>query len=172
MIAALGGFVQIDPVWIYGPYDPTAVIHGAQPDWYLGWVEGAMRLFPPVNVHWGGRWLVPEVFFPAMLLPVLIFVVLYAYPFLEKLISLDVGGPPHNVLRVPYQQPFNTAIGCAACMFLLVLFFAGSDDVIAVATNNSVVQVRAILHLLALAAPPITGVLVYLLCARARRRSS
>ncbi len=169
-IAALGGLVQIDPVWIYGPYDPFDIAPGAQPDWYLGWIEGAMRLFPPVNLHTAGRLLIPEVFFPAVLLPGLVFLVLYAYPFIEKLISLDVAGQAHNVLRLPYQQPFNTAVGCAAFVFLLVLFFAGGDDVIAVITGGSVVQIRAILRVIVLAAPPVTALLVYLLCARARRR--
>lgn len=171
-LAALGGLVQIDPVWIYGPYDPVAIVPGAQPDWYLGWIEGAMRLFPPVNLHPAGKWLVPEVFFPAMLLPTLVFVILYAYPFLEKFFSFDVGNEPHNVLRLPYQQPFNTAIGCAAFMFLIVLFVSGGDDIIAVGTGTSVVEIRSILRAFALIAPPITGVLVYAVCARARRRAT
>ncbi|HVN21855.1 MAG TPA: cytochrome bc complex cytochrome b subunit, partial [Dongiaceae bacterium] len=62
-IAMLGGLVQIDPVWIYGPFDPVGIMPGAQPDWYLGWIEGAMRLFPGVNVRIGG-YLIPELFFP------------------------------------------------------------------------------------------------------------
>lgn len=168
--AALGGLVQIDPVWIYGPYDPIAIVPGAQPDWYLGWVEGAMRLFPPVNAHFAKRWLIPEVFFPGILFPAIVFAVLYTYPFLEKLITFDFSGQPHNVLRLPYQQPFNTALGCAVFVFLLVLFVAAGDDVIAVAIGGSVVEIRAILRVVALAAPPVTGVLVYFLCAQARRR--
>ncbi len=88
LVAALGGLVQIDPVWIYGPDNPAAVLPGAQPDWYLGWVEGAMRLFPGINVHLG-KWLIPEVFFPGVLFPAVVFAFLYAYPFLEKLISRD-----------------------------------------------------------------------------------
>ena len=157
------------PSWIDGPFDPAATLPGAQPDWYLGWVEGAMRLFPGINLHLGHR-LIPEVFFPAVLLPSLIFAALYLYPFLEQLISFD--DKPHNVLRLPYQQPFNTALGCAAFVFVLVLFFAGSDDVIAVATGGSVVEIRTILRVLVFIAPPVTAVLVYMLCARARRRRS
>lgn len=168
-IAALGGLVQINPVWIYGPFDPAATMPGAQPDWYLGWAEGAMRLAPGINLHLG-RWLIPEVFFPAVLLPSLIFVALYLYPFLEQLFSFDHQA--HNVLRLPYQQPFNTAIGCAMFVFVLVLFFAGSDDVIAVATGGSVVAIRRALRILVFVAPLITGVLVYALCARRRRHSA
>jgi ubiquinol-cytochrome c reductase cytochrome b subunit len=168
IIAMLGGLLQIDPVWIYGPYNPAAVIPGAQPDWYLGWVEGAMRLFPGVNLHVGKWVLVPGVFFPGVLLPALLFATLYAYPFIEKFVSSD--DKPHNVLRLPYQHPFNTALGCSVLMFLLVLLFAGGDDVIAVATDSSVVAIRAILRVLIFIVPAGTAALVYVLCAEARRR--
>ncbi|HTT87199.1 MAG TPA: cytochrome b N-terminal domain-containing protein, partial [Acidimicrobiales bacterium] len=85
LIAMVGGLVQIDPVWIYGPYDPTAIMPGAQPDWYLGWVEGAIRLFPALKLR--TNFLVPGLFFSAVLFPSLLFCGLYLYPFLDKLIS-------------------------------------------------------------------------------------
>ncbi len=165
-IAILGGLAQIDPVWMYGPFDPIAALPGAQPDWYLGWVEGAMRLFPGVNLH-VGRYLVPEVFFPAVLMPLMLFVLLYAYPFLEQLFSLD--SKDHNVLRLPHQQPFNTALGCGVFVFLLVLFCAAGDDIISLTTGMSLAAIRTILRVLVLVAPPITMVLVYTACAAARR---
>lgn len=169
LVAALGGFVQIDPVWIYGPYVPAAAMTAAQPDWYLGWVEGAMRLFPGVNLH-VGKWLIPEIFFPAVLMPSLVFGALYAYPFVEKLFSSDEGD--QNVLRLPYQQPFNTAIGCGVFVFMLVLLLAGGDDVIAMATGGSVVAIREALRVLVFVAPSITAVLVYAVCERMLRRRS
>ncbi len=164
-VAMLGGVVQIDPVWVYGPYDPIAILSGAQPDWYLGWVEGAIRLFPAVNLHFG-RYLVPEVFFPAMLFPVLVFVSLYAYPFVEQMLAFDHR--EHNVLELPSQHPFNTAFGCSALVALLVLLVAGGDDVIAVATNTSVVEIRSLLRILFFLAPAFTAAVVYLVCARHR----
>jgi ubiquinol-cytochrome c reductase cytochrome b subunit len=167
VVAALGGFVQIDPVWIYGPYDPVAVIPGAQPDWFLGWIEGAMRLFPAVNLRLG-PYLIPEVFFPAVLMPLVLFFLLYLWPFLEQMISLDFG--QHNVLKLPYRQPVNTALGCAVFVYLLVLLFAGGDDVVAMATGTSVVDIRTILRVLVFAAPLATGAIVYGWCARTRRR--
>jgi ubiquinol-cytochrome c reductase cytochrome b subunit len=169
-VAILGGLVQIDPVWIYGPYNPVAVIPGAQPDWYLGWVEGAMRLFPAVNLHIG-RWLIPEVFFPAILMPTLLFAALYAYPFLEKHFSRGEDRE-HNVLRLPYRHPFNTAFGSAILMFLLVLIVAGGDDVVAVATGSSVVMIRSVLRVLVFVAPAITAAVVYVWCAEKRRRAT
>jgi ubiquinol-cytochrome c reductase cytochrome b subunit len=161
MIAGLGALVQIDPIWVYGPNDPAAILPGAQPDWYLGWIEGAMRLFPGVNLRLG-HWLVPELFFPAVLFPGLIFVLLYVWPWIDKLIFFDFR--EHHVLRLPWQQPFNTALGCSLIMMVLVLLFAGGDDVIAIATDTSVVDTRVLLRILFFIAPAVTWVITYALC--------
>jgi ubiquinol-cytochrome c reductase cytochrome b subunit len=166
LLSALGGLVQIDPVWVYGPFDPIAILPGAQPDWYMGWVEGAMRLFPGVHIQSGKLW-IPELFFPAVLLPAGLFLLLYIYPFLEQLFSFDFHY--HNVLRLPYEQPFSTSLGSALIMLLLVLETAGGDDVIAVATNQSVVQIRAILRVVVFVAPVLTWLITYALCRRAHR---
>jgi ubiquinol-cytochrome c reductase cytochrome b subunit len=167
VVAALGAFVQIDPVWIYGPYDPAAILPGAQPDWYLGWIEGAMRLFPGVNVYFG-RWLVPEVFFPAVLLPLLIFGFLYVYPWIDKLVSFDASA--HNVLRLPWEQPFNTAVGSALAVFVIILLVAGGDDVIALSAGSSVVALRTLLRILVFVAPAFTGAVAYALCLRVKAK--
>ncbi|MGH9522569.1 MAG: cytochrome b N-terminal domain-containing protein, partial [Terriglobales bacterium] len=167
-IAALGGLVQIDPVWVYGPYTPFAAVPGAQPDWYLGWIEGAMRLLPPINIRAGNR-LVPNVFFAGILFPLLVFLLAYIYPFVEQWLSFDRGN--HHVLLMPYEQPINTAIGCTAFTFLLVLLFAGGDDVILIALGGgSLVTIRAVLRTLALVLPPLVGIFTYLICARMKRR--
>ncbi len=168
-IAALGGLVQIDPVWIYGPYDPSSTMAGAQPDWYLGWVEGAIRLFPGVNLRLG-HWLIPEPFFPAVLMPSLLFLGLYSWPFVEKLFSNDQGD--QNILRLPYEQPVLTAGAAGLFTFLLVLLVAGGDDFLALALGASVVEVRTILRILVLAAPPCAAGLTYLVCARMRSRNA
>jgi ubiquinol-cytochrome c reductase cytochrome b subunit len=161
VVAALGGLVQIDPVWLYGPYNPVAILPGAQPDWYLGWVEGAMRLFPGVNAYLG-HYLIPEVFFPAVLMPAMVFLLLYSWPWVDKLVTLDLR--QHNVLRLPWQQPLETAFGCSLLMFVLVLLVAGGDDVIALAANGSVVMLRDLLRWVVFVAPAVTFAAVYGLC--------
>lgn len=165
--AALGAYVQIDPVWIYGPYKPDAILPGAQPDWYLGWVEGAMRLFPGVNLHLG-RYLVPEVFFPGFLFPFLLFVVLYLWPFIDKILTLDLRA--HNVLRLPWEQPFNTALGCAVFVFLVILLVAGGDDVIALTGGTSVVALRVFLRVIVFAIPILIGFAAYGICETIRQK--
>jgi ubiquinol-cytochrome c reductase cytochrome b subunit len=138
---------------------------GAQPDWYFGWVEGAMRLFPGVNLHLG-HWLISEIFFPAILMPSLLFLGLYSWPFVEKLFSSDVGD--QNVLRLPYQQPVLTAGGAGLFTFLLILLVAGGDDFLALAIDGSVVEVRTVLRILVLAAPPCAALLAYAICKKLR----
>jgi len=167
LTAALGGLVQIDPIWIYGPNNPAAVLAGAQPDWYLGWIEGSMRLFPGANLRIGG-WLIPEIFFPAVLFPALIFLALYLYPFFERWALFD--DEPHNVLKLPYETPVKTAFGCALFILVLVCLFAGSDDIIASAGGYSVVEIRTILRVLFFIAPAVTAILVYTACSLWRRK--
>jgi ubiquinol-cytochrome c reductase cytochrome b subunit len=168
VLAALGGLVQIDPVWMYGPYNPIAVLPGAQPDWYLGWIEGAMRLFPGVNITIARAVWVPELFFPAVLFPASLFALLYAYPFLERLLSFDER--EHHVLCLPWQRPIQTAMGCALLVLLVVLEAAGGDDVFALETNHSVVLLRTLLRTLVFVAPLVTFAIAYALCRRARKR--
>ena len=140
---------------------------GAQPDWYLGWIEGAMRLSPGINMHIG-HWLIPELFFPAVLMPSIVFGGLYLYPFIEKFFSPDDGD--HNVLRLPYEHPFNTALGTGLFMFMLVLLVGGGDDILAVAIGRSVIEIRTILRVLVLVLPPIAAALAYVICSRLRSR--
>ena len=41
VITLMGALMQINPVWVFGPYNPAEVTAGSQPDWYMGFVEGA-----------------------------------------------------------------------------------------------------------------------------------
>jgi ubiquinol-cytochrome c reductase cytochrome b subunit len=167
LTAALGAWVQIDPIWVYGPYKSVGILPGAQPDWYLGWVEGAMRLFPGVNLRlWG--YLIPEVFFSGFLFPSLLFIVLYSVPFLDKLFTGDVR--PHNLLRLPSEHPLSTGFGIGIITFLVVLEFAGGDDVLAIAAGSSVIWIRTLLRILVFVLPVFSGVLAYLLCKRSTRK--
>ncbi len=161
VLAALGGSVEINPVWIYGPYKPADALPAAQPDWYLGWAEGGLRLFPSFNLHIWNR-LVPEVFFPGVLLPLLLFALLYVYPFIDRWVTGD--HEQHHVLLLPYQQPLRTALGCAALAFMSVIFVAGSDDVIAVVTGRSVVAIRTALRVAVFIAPVVAALVAWVTC--------
>jgi ubiquinol-cytochrome c reductase cytochrome b subunit len=92
------------------------------------------------------------------------------WPFVEKLFSRDKGD--QNVLRLPYEQPILTAGGAGLFTFLLVLLVAGGDDFLALALQTSVIEVRTILRILVLAAPPCAAALAYFVCLRVRDRKA
>ena len=126
VLFALGGLVQINPIWQWGPYDPYRSTNAAQPDWYLGWLIGALRLMPPLEIRAFGWTLVPNPFFGGVLFPLMLFAFLYAWPALERRISGDRR--IHNLLERPRDNPLRTAIGAAVLTFVVIVFFAGSSD--------------------------------------------
>ena len=96
--AALGGLAQINPLWLYGPYRTGAVTTAAQPDWYMGWLEGALRVFPAWRIHLFSH-TIPELFWPGVVLPGLTFAALYMWPFIEARLTHD--HEPHELLDRP-----------------------------------------------------------------------
>jgi ubiquinol-cytochrome c reductase cytochrome b subunit len=128
VVAALGGLAQINPVWLYGPFNPSAITSAAQPDWYLGWLEGALRMFPPWELTVAGFTL-GNLFYPAVLMPGIIFTGLYMWPFLERMLTGDAA--PHELLDRPRDRHFRTALGAAVLAFFAVMFFAAANDLFA-----------------------------------------
>ena len=127
-LCLLGGLFQINPIWLYGPYHASQVSSPAQPDWYMGWLEGALRLFPPWEIRAFG-FEIPNPFFPAVALAGLTFLGLYVWPFLESWATTDRS--EHHLLSRPRDHPFRSALGAATLSFYAVLFFAASNDLLA-----------------------------------------
>ena len=150
VLGAMGGLLQINPVWLYGPFNASTVTSPAQPDWYLGWIEGALRIFPPWEFRSFGH-AVPNPFYPAVLLPGLTFLVLYAWPFLERRFTGDRA--EHQLLDRPREHPFRSAFGAAAFSFYLLLHFAASNDVIAKFFLISVDTVTWVFRILVVTVP-------------------
>ena len=166
VLAALGGLAQINPVWLWGPYESAAVSSGSQPDWYLGWLEGGLRLFPAWETRLFG-FEIPNPFFPGVLLPSVTFAVLYGWPFLEARFTKDYD--EHHVLDRPRERPVRTAIGVAVLTFFVLLFAAGGNDVIASRFDLSVNLVTWVFRVLVVALPPLTAMLTYQLCRELRQ---
>ncbi len=156
--AALGGLVQINPVWLYGPFRVEEVTSPAQPDWWLGWTEGAMRLFPAWEIRAFG-FEIPNPFYPAVLLSGLTFLLLYAWPFLEARFTGD--REPHHLLDRPRDRPVRTALGAATLTFYVVIHFAASNDLLAKWLVVPVETVTWWFRVLALALPPVIGYVIY-----------
>lgn len=158
VLAALGGLFQLNPVWLYGPFRPELVTSPAQPDWYLGPIEGALRLFPSWELRAFGVE-IPNPFFPAVLLPGITITLLYAWPFIEAWFSRDWG--PHHLLDDPRDRPLRTALGAATLSFYAFLFFAASNDLIAKTLVVPVENVTWIFRALVVFGPPVVCVVVH-----------
>ncbi|RLU79946.1 ubiquinol-cytochrome c reductase cytochrome b subunit [Streptomyces griseocarneus] len=135
-LAALGALAQINPVWDYGPYRPDQVATGAQPDWYVGFLEGALRVMPPWETVLWGHTFMWNVLIPAVILPGVLFTGLYLYPFLEKWVTADRA--EHHFSDRPRNRPTRTALGAAGIVFYAVLLAAGGNDVAAYSFRVSV----------------------------------
>ena len=161
VVAGLGGLAQINPVWVWGPFEPAGVSAGSQPDWYVGWLEGSLRLFPP----WETRVLgfeIPNPFYSGVLIPGLTFGLLYLWPFLEARMTRDRAD--HHLLDRPRDRPVRTSIGVAALAFYFVLFLAGANDVLAARFDISVDVVIWTFRIAVLVGPVVAAALTYRLC--------
>lgn len=162
-LGALGGLVQINPIWLYGPFHPAAVSSPAQPDWYMGWLEGALRIAPPWDLHVAGH-LIPELFVPGVVLPGVTFLLLYMWPFLEAWVTGDHD--MHHLLDRPSDRPVRTAVGTMTIAFYGLLLLAGSDDVIGVVTGAAVETLVLVFRVAVLVVPPVVGIVTYFLLRR------
>ena len=122
VLCLLGGLVQINPIWIYGPFDTAEVSSASQPDWYMGWLDGALRIMPGWEIRAFG-YEIPNPFFPGVLLASVTFALLYAWPFLEARVTGDYA--EHHLVDRPRQRPVRTALGVACLSFYVVLLPGG-----------------------------------------------
>ena len=160
-LAALGGLAQINPIWIYGPFEPSEVSAASQPDWYIGWLEGALRMMPGWEIRAFGFEL-PNPFFAGVLLPGLTFGLLYLWPFLEARRTKDRD--VHHLLDRPRDRPMRTALGVATLAFYAVLFIAGGSDVLATEFGLSVNQLIWSSRVSLFVVPVVAGLIAHRLC--------
>jgi ubiquinol-cytochrome c reductase cytochrome b subunit len=130
VLVLLGGLVQINPIWLWGPYHVASATNGAQPDWYLGWLIGGLRLMPSWDFVIGHYTVVPNPFWGGALFPLVVFGFLFLWPWLERRVTGDDGW--HNLLERPRDRSWQTAIGVAMVSWVLLVFLAGSADRVAV----------------------------------------
>ncbi|MFF2772963.1 cytochrome bc complex cytochrome b subunit, partial [Streptomyces bacillaris] len=129
VVAAMASFFTINPIWNYGPYDPSPVSAGTQPDWYIGFADGALRLVPPgwefvwLNRTWSFNIIVPVAILGLFIVTVMI------YPFIEAWVTGDKR--EHHILDRPRNAATRTAIGAAGVTFYAVFWAAASSDIIA-----------------------------------------
>ncbi len=122
----LGGLIQINPIWQWGPYHTYLSENGAQPDWYIGWLIGAMRLMPNWEPTIAGHTIIPNPFFGGALFPLVVFAVLFLWPTVERRITGD--NRRHDLLDRPRDKPIRTALGAAFLSWVVIVFAVGSTD--------------------------------------------
>ena len=128
VMALMAGVFQINPVWLFGPYKGEVVSSGSQPDWYVMFMDGLLRLYPPWEIRAFG-YTVPAVFFPGILGLGIVVTLALLYPYLERRFARDYRY--HNLLQRPRDVPARTALGVAVIGFYMVNLLSGVNDIIA-----------------------------------------
>jgi ubiquinol-cytochrome c reductase cytochrome b subunit len=160
--AALGGLVQINPIWLWGPYNPAQVSSASQPDWYIGFLEGSMRLFPAWEINLPGNYQIPAPFWPTVFLPGVLFTLLALYPILERKLTRDTAS--HHLLQRPRDVPVRTSLGAMALAFYLVLWISGGNDIIADKFDISLNAMTWAGRIGLVVLPPIVYFFTYRIC--------
>jgi ubiquinol-cytochrome c reductase cytochrome b subunit len=128
-LAIASTFAQINPIWLYGPYNPSGISAGSQPDFYMGFLEGALRMWPSWTWDIWGHTVAWDVLLPALAPLGIIMTGAALWPFLEQWITGDRS--EHHINDRPRNAPTRTAIGIAAITFYGILWLEGANDVIA-----------------------------------------
>ena len=162
MLFLFGGLVQINPVWLWGPYHTYIATNGAQPDWYLGWLIGGLRLMPGFDVVVGHYTVIPNPFWGGALFPLIVFGFLYAWPYVERRFTGDDAF--HNLLERPRDAPARTAIGAAMTVWVFLVFVAGSADRANVTFGIPYTTMIWVYRVLVFVAPLAAGFIAYRVC--------
>jgi len=160
--ALMGAVLQINPIWAYGPYNPSEVTAGSQPDWYMGFVEGAVRLMPNWEFTTLGWTFSLNVFIPAVLLLGAFFTAIGAYPFIERWVTKD--DREHHLLQRPRNAPVRTALGVAAMTFYGVLWIGGGNDIIATQFRLDIYAITWFCRVMVFVGPVIAFIITKRIC--------
>jgi ubiquinol-cytochrome c reductase cytochrome b subunit len=161
VLGIMGGIFQINPIWNFGPYNPAQVSAGSQPDWYVLFTEGMLRIFPPWDIHIGDYNIPPAFWASPAFLPIL-YVLAGAYPWIERRFTKD--NALHNLLQRPRDVPVRTALGVMGISFYTVLVLSGSNDVIAYVFDVSLNATTWVGRIGVLVVPPIVYWVTYRIC--------
>lgn len=168
VLTALGGLVQINPVWLYGPYVPYTAASPAQPDFYVGWLEGLLRLWPNWTFTIGDH-TIGELFLPAVVVPGIIFTTLALWPFIEARITGDRA--THHFAQTPREAPMRSAVGAYGFTLMIVLTLAGSNDVLAKYLDVEVDTLNEVLKVLAIVLPFVVAAITFVITRDLGRRN-
>jgi ubiquinol-cytochrome c reductase cytochrome b subunit len=162
VLTLMGATMQINPVWVFGPYNPAEVTAGSQPDWYMGFVEGGIRLMPNWESHIGSTTWSWNVAIPGLGLMGLFFGLMAIYPFVEAWVTGDKR--EHHVLDRPRNAPTRTAFGVAGITGYALLMIGGGNDLVATQFHVSLNSVTNVLRVLVFVGPVIAFLVTKRIC--------
>lgn len=167
LLVLMGATLSINQVWLYGPYNPSQVTAGSQPDWYMGWVEGAIRIIPGWESHWGSTTWSWQVFLPGVGLMGILFTALGLWPFIEAWLTGDKR--EHHIVDRPRNAPTRTALGVAGMTCYAMFWLAGGNDIIATQFRVSLNAVTYVMRAAIFVAPVIAFIVTKRLCLALQR---
>jgi ubiquinol-cytochrome c reductase cytochrome b subunit len=169
-LALLATFAQINPIWLYGPYNPLAISSASQPDWYLGILEGALRVMPAWEVNFLGHTLSLSVLIPFALPLGLILGGAAIWPFFERWVTGDKAA--HHINDRPRNVPTRTGIGAAVVVFYGVLWAEGANDVLANAFHVPLYTITWTARVLVIAGPVAAYLVTRRICLGLQRKDA
>ena len=151
--ALMGALLSINPIWKYGPYDPSKVTAGSQPDWYMGIAEGLLRIMPNWETHIWGVTISWNVMIPGQIIPFVLFGMIIGWPFLEQWVTGDKR--EHHLLQRPRNAPTRTAFLAAMVTVYGLLWAAGGNDILATHFHWSLNSITYFMRAAIFIVPPI-----------------
>ena len=165
--AFLGAVASINPIWLYGPYTPGQISAGSQPDFYMGWLDGLVRMSPPLETHAFGHTISWNILIPGLIVPGILFTGMALYPFIESWISGDKK--EHHLLDRPRNVPNRTALGVMSLTFMMVSLINGGNDLIATHFHLSINQIMWMSRIGIFVLPPLSFIITKRLCLSLQR---
>ena len=162
LLFAVSSLFTISPIWLYGPSSPSDASAGSQPDWYTGFLDGALRLVPN---GWEFVWL-DRTWTLAILIPLAVvgvfFAVIVLYPFIEAWVTGDTR--EHHILDRPRNAPTRTGVGVAGMTFYAATWGAGSTDIVATHFHVGVESVIGFFQVLVVVGPVLALLITRRVC--------
>lgn len=163
VIALMAGLFQINPVWNIGPYNTSQVSAGVQPDFYMGFLDGMVRVWPAWEIrNLFGHYMVPAVFFPSIGGATVLMMLVMAYPFIEKKFTKD--NAMHNLLQRPRDVPVRTSLGAAFLGFYVMNLINGANDLFALKLDISLNVMTWVGRVGSIVLPVIAYIITYRIC--------
>jgi ubiquinol-cytochrome c reductase cytochrome b subunit len=169
-LVLLATFAQINPVWLYGPYTPVAISSASQPDFYMGLLEGSLRIMPAWEVSFLGHTLTLSVLIPFAVPLTVILGGAAIWPFFEQWATGDKSS--HHVNDRPRNAPVRTATGVAAMTFYGVLWIEGANDVIADKLQIPLYTITWIARVMVFAGPALAFAVTRRICLGLQRKDN